>query len=244
MADLKGASHFSSKDQEIKHWWIRTRLMFLSKLINKSPGTLDVIEWGCGTGQNLYFLRKFLSKKVEKLTGIDSGFDAAIKEDWMEPKDYLGPSLPIPEEKYQFGMAMDVLEHIEDDKVALQTWIKQLEPGAQLMVTVPAFNSLWSYHDEALGHKRRYTKQSLRKLADEVGLETIKISYLFSWAYPLVFLARKFSSSDKKGTTDLKPANPLLNVIFTLIGKLDVLLGGCPFIGTSVVGHFRVSPDK
>jgi hypothetical protein len=136
------------------------------------------------------------------------------------------------------------VEHIEKDVEILREWQTYIKPGAIVLITVPAFQFLWSYQDVFLEHFRRYTKGHLRDVAESAGLQPVKITYAFSWALPLVFLVRKIiKRGSKEASNDLSPANPLVKSIFKVLGKIEFIFGGCPFFGASVVGIFKV-PEK
>lgn len=84
----------------------------------------------------------------------------------------------------------DVMEHIADDKAFLKNINRLLLPGGQIMLTVPAFQSLWSENDVQLGHFRRYTLEKLSKLLAEAGFETTYQSYFFSLVWLPMWFAR------------------------------------------------------
>jgi ubiquinone/menaquinone biosynthesis C-methylase UbiE len=79
-------------------------------------------------------------------------------------------SMPIADNSVDIVTAMDVIEHIPDDKAALREISRILKPGGYLLATVPAFQSLWSDHDVALHHFRRYTQPSFRDVIQRSGL--------------------------------------------------------------------------
>ena len=87
---------------------------------------------------------------------------------------------------------MDVLEHIQDDYLAVKDWKSCLKPNGLLLISVPAFQHLWSSHDIFLRHHRRYNKKEISELANSTGLQTVKLNYIFSYIYPIVFLLRKY----------------------------------------------------
>jgi hypothetical protein len=138
---------------------------------------------------------------------------------------------------------MDVLEHIADDKTALLEWVKNLKSTGKILITVPAFKALWSYHDEFLGHERRYTKKELLSVAKICGLRPVFINYSFSYLFPIVFLVRAFSSENNHNT-DLILPHPIINKFLTIIGKLEAKLGGFALFGTSVIGIFELDHEN
>jgi SAM-dependent methyltransferase len=240
--DLKEVNELSILDER-RHWWIRTRFNYIDRalsLIKKK--SINILEFGCGTGQNLWYARTespYLSM-VGDMRGVDPGLQEEIHFDWQTNKDSITSSLSSDDIKGDCLLAMDVLEHIEDDREALQEWVGHLNSDAIVLLTVPAFQHLWSYHDVFLEHKRRYTKKSLVKLAKESGLEPIKVSYAFGYLNPVVFLIRKlFTSSENK--SDLTLPHPFVNKVLQILGKIESSLGGCPWFGTSVIGVFKKS---
>jgi len=85
---------------------------------------------------------------------------------------------------------LDVLEHIDDDSLAFQAIHSLLRPGGIAVITVPAYNFLWSKHDETIGHKRRYTAAELRSKAMTCGLDTVRTSYFNFFLFPFSLLAK------------------------------------------------------
>jgi len=85
---------------------------------------------------------------------------------------------------------MDVLEHQPDDRNFLAELLDKMEPGAVLIVTVPALMSLWSKWDVALGHCRRYDKASFRRCLAGLPVEVRELSYLFPEMIPLGWLRK------------------------------------------------------
>jgi SAM-dependent methyltransferase len=236
---------------ESDHWWIRTRLHYLAsgaELAARRFEGLRVLEMGCGTAQNIRFLREewALRSNVRSVVGIEpqSGGEGA-GGGWMSAGDRVLRSLGDlqPDDRFEMLVAMDVLEHVDDDVAALREWAARLVPGAMACITVPAFQWLWSYHDEALGHRRRYTKQGLLALAASAGLKPIGSGYIFSWLLPVAYAVRvafpRKSKSDQG--SDLTETNAALNRVLTGVGKLEVRLGANPFFGTSVVGLFETT---
>lgn len=82
----------------------------------------------------------------------------------------LHPCRAAPEGPFEVVMLCDVLEHAEDDRALLATAVERLKPGGRLLVTVPAWPALFSAHDRALHHHRRYTPAALRTLLEGAGL--------------------------------------------------------------------------
>lgn len=85
---------------------------------------------------------------------------------------------------------LDVLEHVEDDRHFLNTIYQKMETGGKLILTVPAFMSLWSSEDGKLGHFRRYRRKELCRLFESVGFDVLVSNYFFFFLYIPIFIVR------------------------------------------------------
>ena len=226
------------------HWWIRTRFLYLDKAIatagNNRPDPLEVAEFGCGTAQNLWYLRDQSPHRarIGRLTGIDPNLPAEWLSDPRHEGIELLTSTPHDEATFDLILGMDVLEHVDDDVAILSEWLPVLAPNGVVLLTVPAFQCLWSGHDEFLEHRRRYTRTQLDKVARQCGLQRVKSHYAFSYLVPPAYILRKVVRP-KKIESDLKVPNPLVNTAMKVVGKAEAAIGGCQFFGTSVVGIYR-----
>jgi len=138
-----------------------------------------VLDIGCGDAYILDTLAR--SRPDLKCIGVDTAYEAPQRSDagsWLYPD-----VSQIPEESCRPGLVtlMDVIEHVPDDLKLLrdlrdQGWIR---PGAQVFVTVPAFQQLFGKHDQLLGHYRRYNSRQLRLLLEQAGLRVEVVGYWF-----------------------------------------------------------------
>ena len=87
-------------------------------------------------------------------------------------------------------VALDVIEHLDDDRLALREILRVLRPGGVLLATVPAYAFLWSSHDEALGHRRRYLRPQLRERVRSAGFEITLCSYIMGSILPIAIAVR------------------------------------------------------
>ena len=156
-------------------------------------GRLQILDIGCGTGAMLDELAPFgtvvgadfspeaLQFCVTRGVGVD-----LTRADVRR--------LPFADASFDVVTAMDIIEHIDDDKAASCEIFRVLKPGGRLYVTVPAFPSLWSEHDEALHHYRRYTVPRLKDLFQRVGLSINKVSYTVTTLFPPIWVYRQISN--------------------------------------------------
>ena len=122
-------------------------------------------------------------------------------------------------------LALDVIEHIEDDLRTLTECCRILKGGGSLIVTVPAFMMLWSPWDDALGHRRRYTVSMLAEKVQQTGLTTRRITYMFFFIFPIALLIRgtkKLIQRDAASySSDFIPLPKILNSFLILVGGLE-----------------------
>ncbi len=85
--------------------------------------------------------------------------------------------LPFPDNSFSIVTALDVIEHLDDDYLAIEELYRILRPGGLLVISVPAYPVLWTYWDDILGHRRRYTTGSMREVVERSGMRVRKLTY-------------------------------------------------------------------
>ncbi|MFN2563350.1 MAG: class I SAM-dependent methyltransferase [Jatrophihabitans sp.] len=176
---------------EDSHWWYAERRHLLARDVAPfAPGVaLDV---GAAGGGNTRVLRRLGWQTCALEYGADGAEVAAERGLSVVRGD--ATALPVRSESLDLIVAYDVLEHIVDDKDAATEIYRALRPGATFLVAVPCDPKLWSAHDEAVDHVRRYTRATLSELLLSTGFT---LESLTSWNVlmrPLVSLRRRFSS--------------------------------------------------
>jgi SAM-dependent methyltransferase len=162
---------------EDSYWWfVARRHLVHDLLVRYRPrrAGVRVVDVGCGTGATLSMLARF-----GVVTGIDRSADALRYSVLRGPYELVqgrAEELPVGDGSADIVTALDVLEHIGDDTRAVAEFARALRPGGVLLVTVPAGPALWSEHDEALDHVRRYRAAQLHRLLVEAGLEVERLS--------------------------------------------------------------------
>jgi len=228
-------------DQE--HWWFLARRRILDNVITRvvrPPEKARVLEVGCGTGHNLSMLGRF--GKVEACELDKCARALASKRLGKRVKDAKLPDLSMFERNaFDMVALLDVLEHVPDDIGSLRAIHRRLKPGGALLLTVPANPWMWSAHDAAHHHFRRYTKKQLEELFLRSGLEVQLLSYFNTLLYPLVATARIAGKITRKQSADdtlpSAPVNAVLNKIF---GAEAALIGRVPMpFGVSLVAVVR-----
>ena len=168
-----------------EHWWWRSREAMIVDIIRRLnvPAPTTLLDVGCGDAVAFPSLSEF---------GTVVGFE--IDRSLVRPENPFASDIyhaPLGDPSYRnwrFGVvtALDVIEHIARDSIAVADMVKMLLPGGYLVVTVPAFMSLWDSHDVINHHYRRYTVPELRSLLEPYG-EVLDVRYLF---HGLFFLKR------------------------------------------------------
>lgn len=170
--------------------WLKTaRARLLSLLVARfrpQRATLELLEVGAGAGQNLSTLAAFGTVDAIEINALGR---EAIRARAIA-RDVFAEHVPFPLERhYDVVCALDVVEHIADDRAAIRWMCALLRPGGLLIATVPAYRWLFSDHDRALGHHRRYTRAGLvATLPDDMQVQTA--AYFTHLAFPLAALAR------------------------------------------------------
>ncbi len=215
-------------EHDATHWWYRARRDVLANLIKRKislPPMAKILEIGCGTGHNLAMLSQF--GDVDAIEIDDHSRGIATKRLGRE----VGAS-PLPElsgvvdQSYDMVAILDVLEHVEDDRAALMAIAKRLRERGKILITVPQFGWMWSGHDVANHHHRRYTKATLRKVIADAGLRLDMLQSFNSLLFPLAAADRIVAKiSGREGSDDALPAAPV-NALFEKIFGLERYLVG------------------
>jgi SAM-dependent methyltransferase len=228
------------------YWWHRARRSIVCRILQRyAPPHARILDVGCGTGATTAALARFGSVR-----GLDLGI-AALRHAHAQGLPVARGSadhLPVGDATLDVVVALDVLEHLDDDRRALDEILRVLRPGGMLLATVPAYPFLWSSHDEALGHRRRYRRPELRARVAAAGFEITLCSYVMASILPVaiaVRLSQRFrrrQEQEKSGYLIVpRLLNDLLSHVVGLGGYLVPIMT-LPF-GLSVVTVARRPGD-
>lgn len=205
---------------ETNYWWFQgRRKVILDTLAThaKLDGTDRpvILDIGCGTGMMLEDL-----ERMGSAVGLDFSM-VALEYCQNRGIKNLGRAdvrnLPVKSNSVDIITALDLIEHIEDDKGLMEEFYRVLKPGGIAIMSVPAHKKLWSGHDVALHHYRRYEKPEFRALVEGSGLRPRKYSYGMATAYIPAILIRNIKKllrkKDQEHTTDEFPIPSWLNGI-------------------------------
>jgi SAM-dependent methyltransferase len=189
---------------EDRHWWYKERRSLLAKELRRIPAPGSALDIGAAGGGNTRVLRAFGWQPV----ALEYAPTAALiaRERGLNVIRADARVLPVRSGSMDLVTAFDILEHIEEDDHAAAEIARVLRPGATALIAVPADMALWSAHDEAVDHVRRYDRESLTTLIHKAGLV---IEDIWSWNVllrPMVKLRRRSSTG-----SDLDDINPVVN---------------------------------
>ncbi len=215
---------------EDRHWWFVGRRRIVRSVLESllgGGGDRTILEIGCGTGGMLPVLAEF-----GRVTGIDPSEDAIRysrqrhgRHAELRRVDFPGE---LPPGGYDVVALFDVLEHLDDDALALRQAASLLHPGGLLLATVPAHRFLWSPHDVINHHRRRYARRELAARVRGSGLRLVRLSYFNMFLFPAVLLARlarRPASATAHGESDFRTTpGPINSLLAGLFGAERVLL--------------------
>ncbi len=201
---MEGTEVRKLAELEDAHWWYRERRHLLARAVaGLTPGrALDV---GAAGGGNTRVLRDAGWRATALEYGGDGAAVAAGRGLPTVRAD--ATALPFADGSFDLVTAFDVLEHIVDDAACVAELHRTLRPGGTLLVAVPCDPRLWSEHDVAVDHVRRYTRPGLRGVLDGGGFEVEQVSSWNVLLRPVVRLRRRRSTG-----SDLEALHPAVNL--------------------------------
>jgi len=217
--DLKETSILGEKIDD--HWYYNTKAMAASKVLGDFSSNI-ILDVGAGSG----FFSKYLLRSTSAKSAycIDIGYSREYEEKYADKNiffvrsnDHISADLIL---------MMDVLEHVDDDLELLQKYVHKAPQGAKFLITVPAFEFMWSSHDVFLDHKRRYTLSQLKKVVNNSGLKINYLSYYFAVIFPIAFTVRMFSKlrfkSSNSSLSKMSSQPPFVNKILTILCEFEL----------------------
>jgi SAM-dependent methyltransferase len=190
------------------------------KMVRKNYWGRKILDIGCASG---HLIKELIADGVKKehLTGIDiseEAINACHDQGYHQTHVMDGGNPTFETETFDLIVSSDCLEHIEDDKKALENWHKILKVKGRAIIFVPAFQFLWTKHDEVNHHFRRYTKKELKEKCKEAGFTIVRSGY---WNTILFSLVAAIRIVNKNGSDDLNLPGPLVNGAFKLVMRLE-----------------------
>jgi SAM-dependent methyltransferase len=202
---------------EDDHWWYRGRRRVIEVALRGLglPPGVAILDAGCGSGRNMVDLAAFGS--VTGLELADASVARARGRGVGEVVQGTLEDMPFENARFDLAVSFDVIEHLDDDRRALGELRRVVRPGGLLVVTVPAYQWLWSEHDVVNHHRRRYTRRTLEAAASAAGWETVSTTHFNGLLLPAavghraLLRVRHRGDHDAPPVSDLERTSPRLN---------------------------------
>ena len=211
---------------EREHWWFRAKRALVLDELGRSGDANGgaAADLGCGTGA---MAADLLTAGFTTVIGTDlspaalelaadgtggAGWSAARAED-----------LPFADGSFRASTSLDVIEHLDDDVAGLREYRRVVADGGLVVVAVPAYRWAWSDHDVALGHRRRYTKGSLRRSVEAAGLRVERVTYFHSWLVPPALVLRRTPVGRllKGSAEEASFVSPRVNALLRAVAEVE-----------------------
>lgn len=223
MQEIVYHSQFEAEDS---YWWFIARNRILEKTVRtfcELKPTFNLLDVGCGTGGFASLLKSDCN--VIGIDTSDIALDYSRKRGLTNIKNcYLNQF-----DKNQYGKIdaitmLDVIEHIEDDAKVVKEAYDLLVNGGYMFASVPAYQWLWSHHDEIHMHYRRYTVTRFKKLFRDAGFKVMYSSYFNTILFPPAVLKRfidKITGAGQKNDAPIDEVPDFVNTVFTKLFMLE-----------------------
>jgi SAM-dependent methyltransferase len=203
------------------HWYYRAKAEAMRRLLDGDARS--VLDVGAGSG---FFSRHLLATtRATEACCVDPSYEA--DRDEVEAGKPLHFRQRVETSDADLVLMMDVLEHVDDDVGLAAEYVAKVKPGARFLISVPAFQFLWSGHDVFLEHRRRYTLPQIEATVARSGLEVIAGNYYFGGVFPLaasIRLAQNLRGGAVEARSQLKRHHPLVNSALSAVCALEAPL--------------------
>lgn len=221
---MSKTSHDIEKRVEAFHWWFSVRRKLLRSILSSLPLPLGslALEVGCGTGSNLRLLRA----EGFNVIGLDNSLYALSLAKMNTQDPFINGDLnmlPIRPESVGLVIAMDIIEHLENDANGIHECYQALREGGILILTVPTFKFLWGIQDVVTGHKRRYSRREIIDKVSHEGFKILQSSYFnFFLFLPILFARRLIRLIGLRIESENDINSPLINFLLQAIFSLEL----------------------
>lgn len=217
--DLKESALLGGAEES--HWYYKSKAAAMCRYLNGLSSTL-VLDIGAGSG---FFTRHLLRHtSVSQGLCVDTGYNGDSDEQYSGKLLQFRRSCDIV--NAGLVLLMDVLEHVADDSGLLDGYAAKVPKGAKFLITVPAFQWLWSDHDLFLEHHRRYSISQLMRVVRKAGLTVERCSYYFGFVLPIASALRVshrlWPGSRREPTSQLRQHGRLANAALTMMCRAEL----------------------
>jgi SAM-dependent methyltransferase len=209
---------------EQTHWWFKKRRELVVSWVRKHRKDSAILDIGCSSGALLTDLNEVGYNNVSGIDVSETAVALAQQNGHDKASVMDGASTTFPAAQFDILVASDCLEHIENDETALADWMRILKPGGTLILFVPAYQFLWSAHDEVNHHFRRYTGKLLRTRVRNAGFTIARKGFWNFFLFPAISavrLAQRMLPKSKKPVDDLKQPGPFTNKVLSAVIQVE-----------------------
>jgi len=225
---VQRAGHFHGlKEAEVLdgdihgHWYYRSKA--ISRLLGDLRG-VTILDVGAGSAVFSRHLLRHSQAAGAWCVDVSYAHDDDAREAG-KPLHYRRDLTPVD---VSLALLMDVLEHVDDDVGLLRQCVGVVPRGTRFLISVPAFQLLWSGHDEFLEHKRRYTLGQIVEVVERGGLVVERGAYYFGLVFPLALASRVagrwLSPRDAVPRSQLKKHNSFVNAALSVVCRAELPL--------------------
>lgn len=223
---MKHTTYEAENEIEKTHWWFVGRRNLFRNIIQslELSHTANILDIGTSTGTNLRLLAEMGHTNVK---GLDS---SPVARDFCAQKGLaevmLGDirEIPFADDSVDLVLATDVIEHVDEDDIAIKEIYRIMKPGGYVLCTVPAFQNLWGIQDDVSQHKRRYKKKGFNILVHDAGFKIRKSFYFNYILFMPIWITRvllKYLKPSIRAETDLN--SKFINAVLLKIFTIDIL---------------------
>lgn len=240
---------FDSYDEfKENFWYIYARRSLLDGLLKRyiKKKNVEVLDLGCGTGFNNPSLVKY--GKVTSVDLLKGPLESCKRKGIKNLVQADATKLPFEDNTFDLVAAIELMEHIPNDNLAISEIKRVLKPNGVFIFTVPAHKSLWSSDDEMAHHERRYSKKELVRLLS--GMKKLQFGQRYSFIFLpsfIIFNIQKILNRNRKGlrkTSSLDMTPGFANSILKMIMGLENYLISKGFSFPIGIGWFGVFRNK
>jgi SAM-dependent methyltransferase len=209
---MEAAEYEKMYTLEDTYWWFQGRLKIITDCLDAHrilAPDMRILDVGCGTGLLLKRLETYRPIGMD-FSHLAMGFCQRRQMNKLVQGDVI--HLPFATGSINLILALDMLEHVERDDLLVREFHRVLRPGGHTLITVPAHQHLWSEHDEALHHFRRYSAETFRTLLESNGFEMIKFSFAITATYWPIVAFRRFQRWRQRDKENHRPKTHLITL--------------------------------
>jgi len=203
------------------HWYYKSKSNAMMRLLSGASPSV-ILDIGAGSG---FFSKKLLSSTAAKEAWcVDISYEQDADDTEAGKTVHFRRS--VDKVNADLVLLMDVLEHVNDDVGLLKDYVNKVPSGAKFLISVPAFQFLWSGHDVFLEHKRRYRLNQMEDVVRQAGLTVKHGAYYFGAVFPIAVAIRMASNLLQRGRgkaqSQLSLHHPFVNGALAAISSAEM----------------------